>query len=315
MVTLPSKKIQALIIIVIAVFIGYFLYSINFRERFLGFLSGDSSKRVATLDSVAGLPVELDTDKDGLRDWQEELWKTDLNNADTDGDGTEDGKEVADGRDPTVPGPNDTLVETRGVTDEAALDLASSINKDPNNLSTTFSRSFFAQFMSLESKGGASDEDQGRMIEQAISSASLASIPPAYSILDLNVVDTNSATLRAYGNDTGLVIKKNYSIMYGNNNNAVSLNAYRAMIDGLKQAKVPGVLGINHLQMINTFELMYTLLNYTITYQNDPLKALLALKDLQELMSRFEGFFANISIQMESNGIIFNKEEPGLIWN
>src|SRR5690606_29956249 len=50
---------------------------------------------------------ELDTDGDGLRDWEESLWGTDLNEPDTDRDGMGDGEEVESGRDPLIPGPND----------------------------------------------------------------------------------------------------------------------------------------------------------------------------------------------------------------
>jgi hypothetical protein len=56
-----------------------------------------------------------DADRDGLKDWEEVLWKTDPNNPDTDGDGTKDGEEVKEGRDPTKKGPNDSL--SSGVTD------------------------------------------------------------------------------------------------------------------------------------------------------------------------------------------------------
>ncbi len=50
-----------------------------------------------------------DSDNDGLKDWEEALWKTDPQNPDSDGDGTPDGEEVAEGRNPAVPGPNDSL--------------------------------------------------------------------------------------------------------------------------------------------------------------------------------------------------------------
>ncbi len=50
-----------------------------------------------------------DSDNDGLKDWEEALWKTDPQNQDSDGDGTPDGKEVAEGRNPAVPGPDDSL--------------------------------------------------------------------------------------------------------------------------------------------------------------------------------------------------------------
>lgn len=53
-----------------------------------------------------------DEDGDGLKDWEEALWKTDPKNPDTDGDGSYDGDEVALGRDPMNDSPNDTIVKT-----------------------------------------------------------------------------------------------------------------------------------------------------------------------------------------------------------
>ena len=52
---------------------------------------------------------DIDTDNDGLKDWEERLWKTSINNPDTDGDGTNDGAEVVLERSPLVAGPDDSL--------------------------------------------------------------------------------------------------------------------------------------------------------------------------------------------------------------
>lgn len=44
--------------------------------------------------------AEDDADQDGLPDWEEKLWGTDVNSSDTDGDGTSDGEEVKLGQNP-----------------------------------------------------------------------------------------------------------------------------------------------------------------------------------------------------------------------
>lgn len=62
---------------------------------------------------------DTDTDKDGLMDWEEQLWKSDLSNPDTDGDGTMDGEEVRLGRDPVKP---------RDDYRQISIDTTSSIN-------------------------------------------------------------------------------------------------------------------------------------------------------------------------------------------
>ncbi len=51
-----------------------------------------------------------DSDNDGLKDWEENLYKTDLLNPDTDGDGYLDGEEINSGHNPLVKGPNDKQV-------------------------------------------------------------------------------------------------------------------------------------------------------------------------------------------------------------
>lgn len=51
-----------------------------------------------------------DTDGDGLKDWEEELYKTDPLNPDTDGDGYIDGEEINSGHNPLVKAPNDKQV-------------------------------------------------------------------------------------------------------------------------------------------------------------------------------------------------------------
>lgn len=53
--------------------------------------------------------LNQDSDGDGLKDWEEEIYGTDPRKADTDGDKTPDGEEIKLGRDPLKPGPNDKI--------------------------------------------------------------------------------------------------------------------------------------------------------------------------------------------------------------
>ena len=66
-----------------------------------------SRKNIAALAALAGAN---DSDNDGLKDWEEEIYQTDPAKPDTDGDGTPDGDEVGANRDPLVAGPNDEAV-------------------------------------------------------------------------------------------------------------------------------------------------------------------------------------------------------------
>ncbi len=70
---------------------------------------GEIGNALYVASSTAKKTITLDSDRDGLKDWEELLWDTSKSNADTDGDGTKDGEEVALGRDPRKKSPMDKL--------------------------------------------------------------------------------------------------------------------------------------------------------------------------------------------------------------
>lgn len=79
--------------------------------------------------------LNQDTDKDGLKDWEEAIYHTDPAKADTDKDGTKDGDEIAMNRDPLIKGPKDQLATS---TDE----IANSPYLLPNNLTGLLAEKF-----------------------------------------------------------------------------------------------------------------------------------------------------------------------------
>ncbi|MCR4311641.1 MAG: hypothetical protein NUV54_03715, partial [Candidatus Taylorbacteria bacterium] len=99
---LPSKKILqlALVLGIIGLFTYFFVYKTK-KEVYTAPLTVQKSEESPLLAK--------DSDSDGLKDWEEQLWKTDPLNPDTDGDGTPDGAEIKSGRNPLVAGPNDKL--------------------------------------------------------------------------------------------------------------------------------------------------------------------------------------------------------------
>jgi hypothetical protein len=102
----------------------------------VGIIAGVRSKPSPVTESpISGIekPIQnskendifADSDNDGLKNWQEDLWKTGKNTADTDGDGTNDGAEVAQNRDP-IKLPPDTI------TFSATTDLIKTPSKPVN---------------------------------------------------------------------------------------------------------------------------------------------------------------------------------------
>lgn len=95
---------------------------------------------------------DADPDNDGLKNWEEELHKTDPRNPDTDEDGYVDGEEVASGYDPTVKAPGDAL---EGTDSSAPRPL-------PKNLTTHLS-----QLLTEKIAAGEFDPAQGDALDAA----------------------------------------------------------------------------------------------------------------------------------------------------
>lgn len=100
---LPSKKF-ATIIFLLALSVALF-----YLEKFVKIKpnSNASLKNIISSQGFGGdfakMAENLDSDNDGLRDWEEVLWRTDINKQDTDDDGYSDKQEADAGYDPADP--------------------------------------------------------------------------------------------------------------------------------------------------------------------------------------------------------------------
>ena len=84
--------------------------------------------------------LKQDSDNDGLRDWEEAIFKTDPQKADTDGDGTIDGEEIALNRDPLLKGPDSTLATS-------TLSTATTTRSFARNFTTQLAEKFGQRFL------------------------------------------------------------------------------------------------------------------------------------------------------------------------
>lgn len=87
-----KKKILATSIILLVIIITvYSIYLYSTSKNNISSTEKTSSKTAVANDNIG---LFLDSDNDGLRDWEEVLWKTDPQNPDTDRDGISDGEEA-----------------------------------------------------------------------------------------------------------------------------------------------------------------------------------------------------------------------------
>lgn len=311
---LPGKKVQALIIIVIALFGAYFLYKSNIREQISSFFSKDDSSPLIVAQEGKTF-ADVDTDADGLKDWQESLWNTDKDNADTDGDGTPDGKEVENGRDPSIKGPDDALNDTRGVSIESLEVFSGDVSGDPDNVTQTISQSLLTQFMTAQSSGADINQATDEIVANTLAFADPGSIPPRYTIADIKIIETNASNLKAYGNDLARIIvdfQKSSALI---TTTGSALSSYASIIESIRLVPVPGSLTLNQVRILNSLNVSHQTLSMIVNYDSDPAKALIAMKAFQQSVEDIKELFKTVANEMEKNAIIFNQEEPGIIWN
>ena len=197
---LPSKKfVTAVSIAAVLVLIAVALGSIKF--------SGTKNTNLSTINASSS-PSEIDSDNDGLPDWEEALYNTDPHNIDTDGDGTPDGEEINEGRDPLKANtaaygqtPNDTKYQ------QLLLLKIKTISSVDQNMSATekMAQDLMSNIFASQPTDGAMDQDtQNTLVEQSLADIPQKQFAGTTTVSNLNLVGMSSSTagtqLAAYAN-------------------------------------------------------------------------------------------------------------------
>lgn len=150
---LPSKKFVSRLIVVVAIVLaGYLIVG---RGDTVKNKKADNENGVSALSPGESRPnltaINIDTDKDGLKDWEESLWKTDSTKVDTDMDGFADKEEIDGGYNPT----DKTSNPSTGKKDESFFNKTNVLTN--NNIDINFTKSI-ANFLetNLSADGGKS---------------------------------------------------------------------------------------------------------------------------------------------------------------
>jgi len=134
-----------------------------------------------------------DSDTDGLKDWEEALWKTDPYSPDTDGDGVSDGDEIKAGHNPLA---KDAAPSQ---TKNLEVGLESGFN-EPTSLTAQVAKNFGALYFQGKREGENIDAIQNAVLS-SVDSALTANPVFADTISKKDIIVTagdSSTTQRAY---------------------------------------------------------------------------------------------------------------------
>lgn len=282
------------------------------------YVLGNRSQMVYKTIEEPSDSIDPDSDDDGLQDWEEDLYGTNKAVSDTDNDGTSDGDEVAQGRDPLTPGPDDYL---------GGVDVVSPQLSEAEILEAQ--REFLNDYL-LEAAG----EIQEVTITSLIEGYDKEAFRARYAISDLNTIAIASSTeIRAYGNTLALTFEK-----YGNTNripedefeiferaldsrNQSDLSKliliaelYEALADEMRVMEVPFGVAEHHLMFVNGYDIFARALRAMANFFEDPVQGGGAYQAYLVQSAAIRAAFLHTADYFAGYDILFNEDEPGRLF-
>ncbi len=268
---------------------------------------------------------EIDSDSDGLKDWEESLWKTDPKNPDTDSDGTPDGEEVKTGRNPSVAGPND-IFEKPTIRQNAS-------STESTRVTDRFSQEFFLRYLEEKRAAGGTlgPAEQQKIIEGLIEGKNLTPEYRLHTSTELRLIEGGGAgTLKKYGDDMGVALIRNIK----NSEDIIEIldrvitkndpeelkkiadyaESFEAIIKESILVSVPKEAVIIQLDILNSYERIYENLKGMSALYNDPILALAHIKEYTTSAEALTGALYSLASFFDAKGILFTDRDAGYIF-
>jgi len=265
----------------------------------------------------------IDSDGDGLKDWEEKLWGTNPLNADTDGDGISDDAEIEQGSNPLKAGKNELL---------EGLIAGEDIGEPLEGVTKDLSQQFISNYLAFKGRGLAPSsigEAMGQGIAREIESAPL--LKDTYEISDTKTIPATSQNIRAYGNAVGKIINENFDAFEENELTVLVrlittesyedeklFGEYRVSYfkaaDALTAMPAPETYATLHVDLINNFNNLVVINGVFKNFSADPVNVFIHLGHYKKEVLRFEKFINDIVLKFQQDGINFTAEDEGYVF-
>jgi hypothetical protein len=279
--------------------------------------------------------TQKDTDNDGLKDWEEALWRTNPEITDTDGDTTIDGKEVEMGRDPKIAGAcPERAGRVEGCTDRLLNPEEVSKNKTSDEPSTftakiaqEFGKNYFA------GKGLVGGESLSAFAQQSLADSitlgieqGVAAYQDVFKKEDLKI--SKFLSPKIYLDNFGNAFSKNFGdisnseldiigiVISGEQFENVKLFdplilAYKNIVLFLQKETVPESYADLHVEVLNIMQNTLFAVRSMKNIEEDPAKAIVGIRLYQKETERTQEYLKNLKKQIEKDEIKFSEQDGG----
>lgn len=240
----------------------------------------------------------LDSDQDGVPDWEEELRGSD---------------------------PRTYTTFTTPTTTPAELEEPYT---EPTTVTDRFAIDFFEDLMRTGAGRDMSEEEKAELVADAVKNLSKETSDTLYERAHIKITAReDTTTLRDYGNAVGRIILQ-HSIDNENEmviiqraldtNNPSELDALQPIVDvytkivlDLLALEVPQVLAQEHLDVVNTMSMVRTDIIAMQQTFVDPIPALMRVQRYENDALGMYYALDNVRLALESRSIAYGMEEPG----
>lgn len=312
-----NKKIILSLILALILIAGGFWFIYRNRQT-------ETQNQPKILASAASKTISEnpDSDKDGLKDWEEKLWGTDPFNPDTDGDGTADGQEIK-------------------LTPESEQPDSSETTENKSTLSADIARNFFSDYISFKNQGLSDDQIKDELYDSLVlrlekEQKSEGPAPAgSFSAADAKLSGASKENIRNYANALGAIIKSEFkknslnemlllkdilteSSQTGDYGGLNIFEDYqKAYLDAaakMRRLAVPPDYAAYHADLAGSFNNFAAINGVFGNFGADPFKGILAVNNYQQEVKRSSAALSGLVIKFLVDGVEFESGEDGYLF-
>jgi hypothetical protein len=325
---MPSKKVTLIAIACIVVIVSIFLVSRPKSMRMVEVVENASEPQIVMNEAIKSTS-NTDTDGDGLKDWEEVLWKTDPLQKDTDKDGINDAQEVQTQKNSQSGGTS----LSGGASGSGIFQQSQTTTPENLTLTDKIAQDTFAEYIKLKQSGQPVDAVTTEKIVQSIlGNNPLAHSFPKFNKTNLtNIVDLESEpVIRAYGNNLwdimirntpkNVVLENEYIILLTaiqtqNEKELVRLDpiikGYADTIKEMLTMPVPYSATAVHLDLLNNMSIILSLTQDMKVFFTDPARGFGALAYYKSNVLNLQGSLQTLISYFDTKNILYVETESG----